>query len=54
MVEEAGFRQIEIAKEKRVEIPDELLTDSLTPAQQQEITNRNLHVMSITVKAFKF
>jgi len=54
LIEEAGFIHITVAKERQIEIPEELLARSLTPMHQQEITNRDLHVMSITVKAFKF
>jgi len=53
LIQETGFRQIEVARERRIQIPAELLADSLTLRQQEEIANSDLHVMSVTVKAFK-
>ncbi len=53
LIEETGFRQIEVARERRIQVPAELLAASLTPGQQAAIARSDLHVMSVTVKAFK-
>jgi len=53
LIQETGFSRIEVAKERRIEIPTGLLAGSLTPGQQEQVANSDLHVLSVTVKAFK-
>jgi len=53
IIQETGFQHIEVARERRIQIPAELLADSLTLRQQEEVANSDLQVMSVTVKAFK-
>jgi len=53
LIQETGFSQIEVVRERRIEVPPELLAGSLTLDQQDEIASGDLHVLSITVKAFK-
>ena len=53
LIQQTGFSRIEVARERRIEVPAELLAGSLTPGQQEQIANSDLHVMSVTVKAVK-
>lgn len=49
----AGFEEIEVASERRVELPEALLEEWLTPEQLSEAAASDIHVMSVTVKAEK-
>jgi len=53
LIRKAGFRHVEIASEKRIHVPAELVAQLLTKEQQQEAMSDDLHVMSVTVKAAK-
>lgn len=53
MIEHTGFENIEVASERRIHVPAELITSSLTSQQQQEALGEDLHVMSVTVTAVK-
>lgn len=53
LIREAGFVQVAVATEKRIDIPAELFASSLTREQQAEVVANNLHVMSVTVTAEK-
>jgi SAM-dependent methyltransferase len=53
IVGESGFSAIEVAAERRIEVPAELIAGSLTPAQSAEARRQDLHVLSVTVKAVK-
>jgi len=53
LVEEAGFVRIEVVTERRIEIPEELLAQSLSPEQRAEAEREQLHISSVTVRATK-
>jgi len=53
MIRGAGFEDIEVASERRVELPEALLDEWLTPEQRSEAAASDIHVMSVTVKAVK-
>ena len=53
LIEQAGFSAVEVVSERRIEVPESLLSKSLTPEQQKEAEKSDLHVMSVTVKGFK-
>lgn len=53
IVEQTGFEDITVAGERRIDVPAELITSSLTSAQQDEALGDDLHVMSVTVTATK-
>jgi SAM-dependent methyltransferase len=53
IIGETGFGDIEVASERRIEVPAVLLAQSLTEAQRAEAARNNLHVLSVTVKAVK-
>lgn len=53
IIRDAGFRDVEIASERRVELPEALMDEWLTPEQLSETAAADIHVMSVTVKATK-
>ena len=53
LIDETGFCQVKVASERRIDIPAELVAQSLTAKQQQEAEKNDLHVMSVTVTANK-
>ena len=53
IIEESGFSEIDVAAERRIHVPAELISQSLTPAQRAEADRQDLHVLSVTVKAVK-
>lgn len=53
IIRKAGFRDIEIASERRVELPEALLDEWLTPEQLSQAAAADISVISITVKAVK-
>lgn len=53
IIREAGFRDIEIASERRVELPEALLDEWLTAEQLSQAAAADISVISITVKAVK-
>lgn len=53
IIREAGFRDIEIASERQVELPEALLDEWLTPEQLSQAAAADIGVISITVKAWK-
>lgn len=53
LIRQTGFSDINIASERRIHIPAELIVNSLTPGQQQTAINEDLHVISVTVTAIK-
>lgn len=53
LILETGFGQVKLASERRIDVPAELLAETLTPSQQEEATESDLHVMSVTVTAVK-
>ena len=53
IIQEAGFRDIEITSERRVELPEALLDEWLTPEQLSQADAADISVLSITVKAWK-
>jgi len=53
LIEETGFGRVEVVIERRIDVPAELVAQSLTSEQQEIALKDDLHVMSITVKAVK-
>ena len=52
-IEASGFEDIQIQKEKKITVPDDILSAYLTPAEILEYANGNLGIYSITVYAEK-
>ena len=53
IIRDAGFRDVEIASERRVELPEALLDEWLTPEQLSEVAASDIYVISMTVRASK-
>jgi SAM-dependent methyltransferase len=53
VIQDAGFVDLEVATERRIQIPPELLGQKLTPNQRAAAEQSDLHVMSVTVTARK-
>jgi arsenite methyltransferase len=53
LIQESGFSQVEVASERRIDLPAELVIKSLTREQREEAVKNDLHVMSVTVTAVK-
>jgi arsenite methyltransferase len=53
IVAAAGFGDVRVRAEKRIEVPAELLRRHLSPARRREAEADDLHVMAITVTAVK-
>lgn len=49
LVRDAGFKDVRVVSERRIEVPAELLAEHLGPEQRREASERDLHVMSVTV-----
>ena len=48
-----GFEKISIVNERRIDVPAELLLQSLTPEQLDEVMDKQLHALSVTVTGIK-
>ena len=53
LIQQTGFNQVTVASERRIQVPAELVSKSLTQEQQEEAVANDLHVMSVTVTAQK-
>ncbi|HTY09499.1 MAG TPA: arsenite methyltransferase [Bacteroidota bacterium] len=53
VIRNAGFRNITVQKERKTEIPDEILTQAMTEPQLQEFKQNQIGIFSITVYADK-
>jgi len=53
IIEEAGFTNITLQKEKKIILPDDILSNYLSPEEISEYKNRNISIKSITVYAEK-
>jgi len=53
VIQKTGFKHIDVASERRINVPAELISSSLTSQQQEEAMGNDLHVMSVTVTAVK-
>jgi ubiquinone/menaquinone biosynthesis C-methylase UbiE len=53
IIKEAGFNKIDIQKEKRITLPDEILKEYLSPTAVEEFKSGNTGIFSITVYAEK-
>ena len=53
LIEEAGFRDVNVATERRIHVPAELIAKSLNSEQRETALENDLHVMSVTVTAIK-
>jgi hypothetical protein len=52
-IEEAGFKNIEIKKSKRINLPEDLLSQYLSADGQREYKENLKGIFSITVVAYK-
>jgi arsenite methyltransferase len=53
IIQEAGFKNIKIQKEKRITLPDEILSEYLSSEGINEFKNGNTGIFSVTVYAEK-
>ena len=53
LIRQTGFNQVTVASERRIQVPAELVSRSLTGKQHEEAVRDDLHVMSVTVTAQK-
>ena len=53
LIDGTGFSQVNVASERRIDVPAELIAQTLNAEQQQEAERNDLHVMSVTVTATK-
>lgn len=53
LIERSGFTDVTIASERRIHVPTEMLSASLSMDQREEVLSKNLHIMSVTVTAIK-
>lgn len=53
IIEEAGFTNITLQKEKKIILPDDILSNYLSPEEISEYKNSNISIKSITVYAEK-
>lgn len=53
VIEKAGFKNITVQKEKRIDLPEEILSKYLTSAELTEFKNSTTGIFSITVYAEK-
>jgi len=53
IIEEAGFTNITLQKEKKIILSDDILSNYLSPEEISEYKNRNISIKSITVYAEK-
>jgi len=53
IIKHTGFRNIEINKEKEIELPDELLLNYLSDAELKQFKDKSIGIFSITVSASK-
>jgi arsenite methyltransferase len=53
IIEEAGFTNITIQKEKEIILPDDVLNQYLSPVEVNEYKQSSIHIQSITVFAEK-
>lgn len=53
IIKEAGFNKIDIQKEKRISLPDEILKGYLSPKEMEDFKTGNTGIFSITVYAEK-
>ncbi len=53
IIKEAGFKNVQVQKEKAIIIPDDILKDYLNEAEIEEYKNSDTRVFSITVYAVK-
>jgi len=53
VIRNSGFSDVTVASERRIEVPAELMEQTLTADQRNDAVQRDLHVMSVTVTAIK-
>ncbi len=53
LINETGFSQVEVASERRIQVPADLVVKSLTREQMEAAAKSDLHVLSVTVTAAK-
>lgn len=49
LIEQAGFRNILVQKEKKIDLPDDLIKKFLSPAERAKFNNHEMGIFSITV-----
>jgi len=53
IIKEAGFTNIKLQKEKKIELPEEILSNYLSKDEMEKYNNGNLGIYSLTVYAEK-
>ena len=53
VIADAGFAQVTIQKERKIDVPEEILNKYLTPGQLQELRDNTIGIFSVTVFAEK-
>jgi ubiquinone/menaquinone biosynthesis C-methylase UbiE len=53
IIEQAGFKKIQVQKEKRITLPDEILNEYLSSPEREEFKQGKTGIFSITVYAEK-
>jgi ubiquinone/menaquinone biosynthesis C-methylase UbiE len=53
LVRQAGFTGVRVESQRRIDIPASLLESALSPEQRKQAERDDLHVMSVTVTAYK-
>jgi len=53
IINDSGFKNVEVQKEKKIEIPDDILMNYLNSKELQDFKNSNVGIYSITVFANK-
>jgi ubiquinone/menaquinone biosynthesis C-methylase UbiE len=53
LIRASGFEDVTVATERRIQVPAELIAETLTPEQITEALANDLHVISVTVTATK-
>jgi SAM-dependent methyltransferase len=53
IIADAGFEQVTVRAERRIEVPPDLLGRHLTPERRREAEDGDLHVLSVTVTGAK-
>lgn len=53
IIEKQGFKQITIHKQKKIEIPHDILKEYLTTNEIEELQSKEIGIYSITISAYK-
>ena len=53
LIRKAGFEQVTVVTERRIDVPEDLLAAQLSSAQKDEVQEQDLHLSTVTVTARK-